>query len=81
MASSETPSRLQISLESCKDISKCIICQKLKENKGDQKFTGTEKGRGIIVECSELLNDELLEYLVANMRTFNITSTLGIRVM
>ena len=61
MASSETPNRLQISLESCKDISKCIICQKLKDNKGNQKLTSTEKGRGVIVECSKLLNDELLE--------------------
>lgn len=61
MASSETPKRLQISLENCKDISKCIICQKLKDNKGNQKLTSTEKGRGVIVECSKLLNDDLLE--------------------
>ena len=61
MASCETPNRLQISLKSCKDISKCIICQKLKDNKGNQKLTSTEKRRGVIVECSKLLNDELLE--------------------
>ena len=48
-------------MESCKDISKCIICQKLKDNKGNQKLTSIEKGRGVIVECSKLLNDELLE--------------------
>ena len=30
-------------------------------NKGNQKLTSTEKGRGVIVECSKLLNDELLE--------------------
>ena len=53
MASSETPNRLQISLESCKDISKCIICQKLKDNKGNQKPRSTEKGRGVIAECAE----------------------------
>ena len=27
----------------------------------NQKLTSTEKGRGVIVECSKLLNDELLE--------------------
>ena len=51
MASSETPNRLQISLESCKYISKCITCQKLRDNKRNQKFTSTEKERGVIVEC------------------------------
>ena len=61
MASCETPNRLQISLKSCKDISKCIICQKLKDNKGNQKLTSIEKGRGVIVECRKLLNDDLLE--------------------
>ena len=61
MASCETPNRLQISLKSCKDISKCIICQKLKVNKENQKLTSIEKGRGVIVECRKLLNDELLE--------------------
>ena len=60
MASSETPNRLQISLGSCKGISKCIICQKRKDNKGNQKLTSTVKVRGIIAELSELLNDELL---------------------
>lgn len=52
MALNETPNRLWISLESCKDISKCIVCQKITDNKGDQKLTSTEKEKSIIVECS-----------------------------
>ena len=48
-------------MESCKDISKCIIFQKLKDNKGNQKLKSSKKGRGVIAECSKLLNDELLE--------------------
>ena len=53
MALNGTPNRLQISLESCKDISKCTVRQKINENKGDQKLASTEKGRGIIVGCSK----------------------------
>lgn len=66
MASNETPNRLQISLKKCKDISKCIICQKLKDNKGNEKLTSTEKGRSVIIECSKILNDELLEGITDN---------------
>ena len=43
MASSQTPNRLQISLESCKDIFKCIICQKLEDNKGIKNLQAPKK--------------------------------------
>lgn len=52
MALNENPNRLWISLESCKNISKCIVCQNIADNKGDQKLTSTEKEKSIIVECS-----------------------------
>ena len=48
MALNEPPSGLNISLQILKDVNKCIICQKNKNNKGNGKLTSTEKGRGSI---------------------------------
>ena len=55
------PSKLQISLEIRKDVNKCIICQKMQDNKGSVKLTSTEKGRRSIIDSSNCLKDDLLE--------------------
>ena len=61
MALNETPSGLNISLQILKDVNKCIICQKNKNNKGNGKLTSTEKGRESIINFSSCLKDDLLE--------------------
>ena len=44
-----------------KSLEKCIICQKINDNKGDTKLTSTVKGRNVIVECSTISKDDLLD--------------------
>ena len=61
MALNEPPSGLNISLQILKDVNKCKICLKNKDNKGNAKLTSTEKGRESIINCSSCLKDDLLE--------------------
>ena len=61
MALNEPQSGLNISLQILKDVNKCIICQKKKDNKGNTKLTSTEKGRESIINCSGCLKGDLLE--------------------
>ena len=61
MALNEPPSGLNISLQIFKDVNKCIICQKNKDNKGNAKLTCTEKGRESVFNFSIRLKDDLLE--------------------
>ena len=49
MALSEPPSGLNISFQILKDVNKCIICQKNKDNKGNTKLTSTEKERKVLL--------------------------------
>ena len=43
------------------DLNKCIICQKIKDNKGDGRLTSTEKGRQLIISTSaDILKDDLI---------------------
>ena len=48
-------------ISSSKSLEKCVICQKIKDNKGDTKLTSTVKGRNVILECSAILKDNLLD--------------------
>ena len=41
-------------------LEKCILCQKVKDNRGDKKLTRTKNRRKKLVECSKVLNDGLL---------------------
>ena len=61
MALNEPPSGLNISLQIFKGVNKCIICQKNKDNKGNEKLTSTEKGRESVFNFSIRLKDDLLE--------------------
>ena len=61
MALNEPPSGLNISLQILKDVKKCILCQKNKDNKRNAKFASTEKGRESMINCSSCLKDDLLE--------------------
>ena len=61
MATSDLPTKLQISLDKRKDLNKCIICQKVKENKRTTKLTSIEQGRRTILDCSVHLKDNFLE--------------------
>lgn len=66
MAKNDVQQSLQISFERSQDLSKCIICQKAKDNKGSDKLTSTEKGRRIVIDCSVLLKDDILEGIQEN---------------
>ena len=44
-----------------KSIEKCIVCQKVKDNKGSTKLTSTSNGRTSLIECSNFYQDNLLE--------------------
>ena len=57
---SETPTNLKL-IDIVKDINKCIICQRLQDNKNSKKLTSTQQGRESIIDCSRVLKDELLE--------------------
>ena len=57
MPSNEPPSGLNISLQILKNVNKCIICPKNKDNKGNAKLTSTEKGRKSIINCSSCLKE------------------------
>ena len=61
MPLNEPPSGLNISLQILKNVNKCIICPKNKDNKGNAKLTSTEKGRKSIINCSSCLKDDLFE--------------------
>jgi len=50
-----------ITLAKSIDISKCIICQKISDNKGCKKLTSTEGGREKLFQCSEILRDNLFQ--------------------
>ena len=58
MTLNEPPNGLNISLQILKDVNKCIIYQKNKDNKGNAKFASTEKGRKSIINCSSCLKDD-----------------------
>ncbi|XP_057301781.1 uncharacterized protein LOC130636171 isoform X1 [Hydractinia symbiolongicarpus] len=68
MTSVKSPTKLHApsctkedSKKSTKDLTKCIICQKKQDNKGNKKLTSTENGRNAIFNCSKSLNDDLLK--------------------
>lgn len=42
------------------EFNKCVLCQKVKNSKGDKKLTSTENGRELLYELSETLQDNLL---------------------
>ena len=52
MALNVPPGGLNISLQTLKDVNKCIICQKNKDNKGNGKLTSNEKGGKSIINYS-----------------------------
>ena len=42
---------------------KCVICKNVRDSKGEKKLTSTEKGRKTLIECSNVLKDDLFKYL------------------
>ena len=44
-------------------LEKCILRQKVKDNRGDKKLTSTENGRKTLIECSKVLNDGLFSWI------------------
>ena len=43
------------------DLNKCILCQKIKDSKGDRRLTSTENGRQLIISTStDILKDDLI---------------------
>ena len=39
-------------ISASKSLEKCVICQKIKDSKGNTKLTSTVNGRNVILECS-----------------------------
>ena len=61
-----TSGLLQLISEKKLDLQKCIICQKVKDNKGNNKLTSTIKGRENIICSSRILNDRLTNDLTSD---------------
>lgn len=53
--------QIVVETQTKKDIEKCIVCQKGKDNKGSTKLTSTPSGRTSLIECSNFYQDNLLE--------------------
>ena len=45
------------------DLEKCVICKSVRDSKGEKKLTSTEKRRKTLIECSNMLKDDLFKYL------------------
>ena len=60
------PSGLPLKSKSCLDLNKCVICKKVKDSSGNKKLTSTDKGRTTLIECSNVLNDDLFTDLQIN---------------
>ena len=52
-----SPSGLSIYAKKKIDLKKCIICQNVKDNKGNTKLTSTENGRNKLFKWSESISD------------------------
>ena len=57
-----------VKLSSGIDLSKCIICQKLKDNRGCKKLTSTESCRNKLFKCSDIVRDDLFQGLNQEIR-------------
>ena len=45
----ESPEQLQLLVAVKKNLSRCIICQKIQDNKGSKNLTGTEREGNVLV--------------------------------
>ena len=61
-----TSGLLQLIPEKKLDLQKCIICQKVKDNKGNNNLTSTIKGRENIICSSRILDDKLTNNLTSD---------------
>ena len=43
-----------------RNFDRCILCQKVKDTKGDKKLTSTQNGRTLLLEASTILKDSLV---------------------
>ena len=43
-----------------RNFDRCILCQKVKDSKGDKKLTSTQNGRTLLLEASTILKDSLV---------------------
>ena len=48
-----------------KHLNLCIVCQRKKDSKGNNKLTSTEDGRKVLIQTSQTLKDDLLKYPVS----------------
>ena len=57
-----TSSGVQLKKEDKKkrNFDRCILCQKVKDTKGDKKLTSTQNGRTLLLEASTILKDSLV---------------------
>ena len=43
-----------------RNFDRCILCEKVKDSKGDKKRTSTQSGRTLLFEASTILKDNLV---------------------
>ena len=57
-----TSSGVQLKKEDKKkrNFDRCILCQKVKDSKGDKKLTSTQNGRTLLFKASTILKDNLV---------------------
>ena len=56
------------------DMSRCVICQKVKDKNGDKKLTSTEKGRKALIESSKVLQDDLFKKVEENQIKYHVNT-------
>ena len=56
------------------DLSKCVVCQKVKHKNGDKKLTSKENGRKALIESLEVLQDDLFINLNEDQINYHVNT-------
>ena len=56
------------------DLSKCVICQKVKDKNVEKKSTSAEKGRKSLIKSSEFLQDDLFKDLDEDQIKYHVNT-------
>ena len=56
------------------DLSKCVICQKVKDKNVENKLSSTEKGKKSLIKSSEFLQDDLSKNLDEDQTKYHVNT-------
>ena len=60
--------------QSSLDLSKCVICQNVKDKNGDKKLTSTDNGRKALIESSIILQDDLFKNVEVDLIKYHVNT-------